>query len=122
MTHLMFMFKMLSRPRKEARVGVLELIWGLSACISFQMCQLLMLDQIIPLRFLLSCIWAIVRVLTNLSKGSRAVARKARACLLALLAVAGSCTSRDWAAAQLFPHCLHSHTHIFFRISVASKF
>lgn len=119
----MFKFKTLSRTRKEAGGCLLGLTWVLSAYISFQMSHLPRLGQIIPLHFLLICIiWAIFRALTNLSKDSRAIDRGAVACSLALLAVAGSCTCHGCSAAQLSPRCLHSHTHIFFRISTASKF
>lgn len=82
---------------------------GLSAHISCQMSHLLRLGQIIPLHFLASCIWAIFRVLTNMSKDGRAIAGGAVASSLSLLAVACSCTSHGWVAAQLSPHRLQSH-------------
>lgn len=103
-------------------VCLLGFTWGLYAYISFQMGHLLRLGQIIPLHFLLSCIWGIFRVLANVIQDGRAIASRAVACSLALLAVAGSCTFPGWAAVQLSPHCLHFHTCVLFRISIASKF
>lgn len=73
------------------------------------MSHLLRLGWIIPLHFLLSCIWAIFRVLKNFSEDNRVVARGAVACSLAPFAVAGS---HGWAAAQLSPRCLHSYLYL----------